>query len=103
MPWDVLCTYAEVLHIKLPIQPYDLNPSPSMWRFLSCFTKHFYPNEDLIEKEADFFTAPFEKERLEFFHIKNKDLFFTPSMRSRMASCYILLQSAQDACRFFFF
>lgn len=86
MPWDVLCTYAEVLHIKLPIQPNDLSSQPSPWRFLSCITKHFYPNEDLIGDETEYFTAPFEKDRLDFFYIRNKDLFFTPSMRSRMVS-----------------
>ncbi|KAM6895907.1 anoctamin-6 [Xenentodon cancila] len=92
MPWDVLCTYAEVLHIKVPIQPNDMNARPSMWRFLSCITKHFYPNEELIRKEAEFFTAPFEKGREEYFYIKDKDLFFTPSMRSRMA--YYILSRA---------
>ena len=86
MPWDVLCTYAEVLHIKLPIQPNDLSSQPSPWRFFSCITKHFYPNEDLITKETEFFTAPFEKDRLEYFYARDRDLFFTPSMRSRMAS-----------------
>lgn len=97
MPWDVLCTYAEVLHIKLPIQPNDLSSRPSPWRFLSCITKHFYPNEKLISKETEFFTAPFEKARQEYFYVKEKDLFFTPSMRSRMASCHKLLQSVQAA------
>lgn len=92
MPWDVLCTYAEVLHIKLPIQPNDLSSRPSPWRYLSCITKHFYPNEDLISKEADFFTAPFEKDRLEYFYVRDKDVFFTPSMRSRMA--YYILSRA---------
>ena len=86
MPWDVLCTYAEVLHIKLPIQPNDLSSQPSPWRFFSCITKHFYPNEDLITKETEFFTAPFEKDRLEYFYARDRDLFFTASMRSRMAS-----------------
>ncbi|KAM9705278.1 anoctamin-6 [Menidia menidia] len=92
MPWNELCTYAEVLHIKLPIQPNDLSSRPSMWRFLSCITKYFYPNEDLICKETEFFTAPFEKGRQEYFYIKDKDLFFTPSMRSRMA--YYILSRA---------
>lgn len=92
MPWDVLCTYAEVLHIKVPIQPNDLSSHPSPWRFFSCITKHFYPNEDLITKEAEFFTAPFEKGRLEYFYIKDKDVFFTPAMRSRMA--YYILSRA---------
>lgn len=84
MPWDMLCTYAEVLHIKLPIQPNDLSSRPSPWQLFNFITKYFYPNEDLIRKEAEFFTAPFEKDRLEFFHITDRDNFFTPSMRSRM-------------------
>ncbi|KAM3587487.1 uncharacterized protein V6R79_006729 [Siganus canaliculatus] len=92
MPWEVLCTYGEVLHIKLPIQPNDLSSRPSPWRFFSFITKHFYPNEKLIGKETEFFTAPFEKNRLEYFYIKDKDLFFTPSMRSRMA--YYILSRA---------
>ncbi|XP_041820001.1 anoctamin-6 [Chelmon rostratus] len=94
MPWDVLCTYAEVLHIKLPIQPNDLSSRPSPWRFLSFITKHFYPSKDLI-KETEFFTAPFEKDRLDFFYVRDKDAFFTPSMRSRMAY-YILSRAPYD-------
>ncbi|XP_063357266.1 anoctamin-6 [Pelmatolapia mariae] len=92
MPWDVLCTYAEVLHIKLPIQSNDMSARPSPWRFFSCITKHFYPDEKLISKESEFFTAPFEKDRQDLFCIKDKDLFFTPSMRSRMA--YYILSRA---------
>ncbi|XP_035537219.1 anoctamin-6 [Morone saxatilis] len=92
MPWEVLCTYAEVLHIKVPIQPNDLSCRPSPWRYLSFLTKHFYPSEELITKEAEYFTAAFEKNRLDYFYIKDKDAFFTPSMRSRMA--YYILSRA---------
>ncbi|XP_064794933.1 anoctamin-6-like [Oncorhynchus masou masou] len=92
IPWDVLCTYAEVLHIKLPIQPNDLSTTSSPFNFLSCITRHFYPSEDLIAKETEYFTAPFEKDRLEYFYVKDRDLFFTPSMRSRMA--YYILSRA---------
>uniref|UniRef100_A0AAQ5ZCS7 Anoctamin n=1 Tax=Amphiprion ocellaris TaxID=80972 RepID=A0AAQ5ZCS7_AMPOC len=92
MPWDVLCTYAEVLHIKLPIQVNDLSSRPSPWRYLSWIAKPFYPSEDLIRKETEFFTAPFEKDRLEYFYVKDRDIFFTPSMRSRMA--YYILSRA---------
>uniref|UniRef100_A0A3B4BL81 Anoctamin n=1 Tax=Periophthalmus magnuspinnatus TaxID=409849 RepID=A0A3B4BL81_9GOBI len=95
MSWDVLCTYAEVLHIKVPIQPNDLSCRPSLWNYVSWVTKPFYPNEDLIRKEAEYFTAPFEKDRLEYFYIKDKDLFFTPSMRSRMAY-YILCRAPYE-------
>ncbi|XP_032360910.1 anoctamin-6 isoform X1 [Etheostoma spectabile] len=95
MPWDILCTYAEVLHIKLPIQPNDLSSRPSPWRFFSCITKYFYPNEDLITKQTEFFTAPFEKKRLEYFCVRDKDLFFTAAMRSRMAN-YILCRAPYE-------
>lgn len=81
MPFDVLCFYAEVLHIKLPIQPNDLAPQSSAY---NCFTKYFYPSEDVIAKEADFFTAPFKKDQLSCFYEKDKEKFFTPAMRSRM-------------------
>lgn len=95
MPWDELCTYAEVLHIKLPIQPNDLSSQPSPWRLLSCITKHFYPNQELIRDEAEYFTAPFEKDRLEYFYTKSRDNFFTPSMRSRMVSWCLLVNQTK--------
>ncbi|XP_077565287.1 anoctamin-6 [Stigmatopora nigra] len=93
MPWDTLCTYAEVLHVQLPIQPNDLSSQRSpWWHWLSIVTKPFYPSESLITKEAEFFTAPFEKDRLDYFYVKDKETFFTPSMRSRMA--YYILSRA---------
>ncbi|XP_053718324.1 anoctamin-6 [Synchiropus splendidus] len=95
MPWSVLCTYAEVLHIKMPIQPNDLSLQPSPWRCLRFLTKHFYPSEDLIQKESEFFTAPFEKDRLEYFYVPDQDSFFTPAMRSRMAF-YILSRAPYE-------
>lgn len=98
MPWDELCTYAEVLHIKLPIQPNDLSLQPSPWRFFSCVTKFFYPSKDMITEEAEFFTAPFEKDHEEYFYVKEKDKFFTQSMRSRMAY-YILSRAPYETRR----
>uniref|UniRef100_A0A6Q2YWN3 Anoctamin n=1 Tax=Esox lucius TaxID=8010 RepID=A0A6Q2YWN3_ESOLU len=89
MPWDVLCTYAEVLHIKMPIKRNDISTTSSPF---SCLTKHFYPSVHLIAKETEFFTAPFEKNRLEYFFMEDQDNFFTPSTRSRMA--YHLLSRA---------
>ncbi|CAN9508460.1 unnamed protein product [Ophioblennius macclurei] len=95
MPWEVLCTYAEVLHIKLPIQINDLSSRPSAWRCLSFLTRRFYPDEELIRKEAEFFTAPFEKDRLDYFLVKDRDQFFTQAMRSRMAF-YILSRAPYE-------
>ncbi|XP_015208423.1 anoctamin-6 [Lepisosteus oculatus] len=88
-PWEVLCTYAEVLHIKLPIQPNDMKSKDSPF---NCFTKYFYPSKELIAPETEYFTAPFEKDRLEYFCIKDQDTFFTPSMRSRIV--YYILSRA---------
>nr|XP_023664764.1 anoctamin-6 [Paramormyrops kingsleyae] len=89
LPWEVLCTYAEVLHINLPILPNDLTKTASPF---SCITKFFRPNENLIPTEIEYFTAPFTKDRLDYFFIKDRELFFTPAMRSRMAS-YILCRA----------
>ncbi|XP_043917931.1 anoctamin-6 [Protopterus annectens] len=85
-PWEVLCTYAEAMHIKMPLQPDDLKPKSSNF---SCLTKLFSADESIIKPEQEFFTAPFEKDRLSDFHILDKDLFFTPSTRSRIIH-YIL-------------
>ncbi|KAK1169164.1 anoctamin-6-like isoform X1 [Acipenser oxyrinchus oxyrinchus] len=88
-PWEVLCTYAEVMHIKMPIQLNDLKSKTSAF---NCFTKLFSPSEDLIHPETEYFTAPFEKERISQFYIKDREQFFTPSMRCRIAS-YILTRA----------
>uniref|UniRef100_A0A8C2AN28 Anoctamin n=1 Tax=Cyprinus carpio TaxID=7962 RepID=A0A8C2AN28_CYPCA len=92
VPFEVLCTYAEVLHIKLPIQPNDLAQQSSTY---NCFTRHFYPSEDVIAKEPDFFTAPFRKDQLKCFYVKDREQFFTPAVRSRMAY-YILSRAPYD-------
>ncbi|KAM4712238.1 anoctamin-6 isoform 3-T3 [Anableps anableps] len=95
VPWDVQCTYAEVLHIKVPIEINVNSSRPSMWNVFNCITKYFKPSEELIKNETDFFTAPFEKERQDCFQIVKKDQFFTPSMRSRMAY-YILCRAPYE-------
>ncbi|XP_051977070.1 anoctamin-6-like isoform X1 [Xyrauchen texanus] len=92
MPFEVLCTYAEVLHIKLPIQPNDLAPRSSAYNF---FPQYFYPSPEVIAKETEYFTAPFKKNQLEYFYVKDRELFFTPAMRSRMAY-YILCRAPYD-------
>ncbi|XP_073476055.1 anoctamin-6 isoform X2 [Aquarana catesbeiana] len=80
-PWEVLCTYAEVMHIKLPIQPNDLRQRRSAFNW---FTKIFTVSEDVIKPEQEFFTAPFEKDRTDDFYIQDKETFFTPATRSRI-------------------
>ncbi|MEE6480788.1 hypothetical protein FKM82_012671 [Ascaphus truei] len=79
--WEVLCTYAEVMHIKLPLQPNDLRTRHSAFNW---FTRFFTVSEDVIKPEQEFFTAPFETDRLGDFYIQDRDTFFTPSTRSRI-------------------
>ncbi|KAM4748875.1 anoctamin-6 [Rhinophrynus dorsalis] len=80
-PWEVLCTYAEVMHIKLPLQPNDLRNHRSAFNW---FTKLFSVSEEVIKPEQEFFTAPFEKDRLGDFYIQDRETFFTPATRSRI-------------------
>ncbi|XP_012874171.1 PREDICTED: anoctamin-6 [Dipodomys ordii] len=83
-PWDVLCTYAEIMHIKLPLKPNDLKIRSSAFGTLNWFTKVLRVDESVIKPEQEFFTAPFEKNRLNDFYILDKDSFFNPATRSRI-------------------
>nr|XP_048300720.1 anoctamin-6 isoform X2 [Myodes glareolus] len=82
-PWDVLCTYAEIMHIKLPLKPNDLK-TRSPFDTLNWFTKVLRVNESVIKPEQEFFTAPFEKSRMNDFYIHDRDSFFNPATRSRI-------------------
>ncbi|NXN95897.1 ANO6 protein, partial [Rhinopomastus cyanomelas] len=95
-PWEVLCTYAETMHIKMPLQPDDLKPRKSAFNW---FSRLFRVDENVIRPEQDFFTAPFQKEHISNFYIQDKDTFFNPATRSRivlkfkfiMSVCYLQL------------
>ncbi|NXS00923.1 ANO6 protein, partial [Oxylabes madagascariensis] len=80
-PWEVLCTYAEVMHIKLPLQHNDLKTRDSAFNW---FSRLFRVDENIIKPEQEFFTAPFQKEHLSNFYIQDKDTFFNPATRSRI-------------------
>lgn len=82
-PWEVLCTYAEIMHIKLPLKPNDLK-TRSAFGTLNWFTKVLRVNESIIKPEQEFFTAPFEKSRMNDFYILDRDSFFNPATRSRI-------------------
>ncbi|XP_041498623.1 anoctamin-6 isoform X2 [Microtus oregoni] len=82
-PWEVLCTYAEIMHIKLPLKPNDLK-TRSPFHTLNWFTKVLSVNESVIKPEQEFFTAPFEKSRMNDFYIQDRDSFFNPATRSRI-------------------
>ncbi|NXU89529.1 ANO6 protein, partial [Xiphorhynchus elegans] len=80
-PWEVLCTYAEVMHIKMPLQHNDLKTQDSAFNWFSRF---FRVDENIIKPEQEFFTAPFQKDHLSNFYIHDKDTFFNPATRSRI-------------------
>ncbi|XP_027448550.1 anoctamin-6 isoform X1 [Zalophus californianus] len=83
-PWEVLCTYAEIMHIKLPLKPNDLKTRSSAFDNFSWFTKVLQVDESIIKPEQEFFTAPFEKNRMNDFYIQDRDTFFNPATRSRI-------------------
>ncbi|XP_062051090.1 anoctamin-6 isoform X1 [Lepus europaeus] len=83
-PWDVLCTYAEIMHIKLPLKPNDLKSHSSAFGSLGWFTRALRVDESIIKPEQEFFTAPFEKNRMNDFYILDRDTFFNPATRSRI-------------------
>ncbi|ELV10698.1 Anoctamin-6 [Tupaia chinensis] len=83
-PWEVLCTYAEIMHIKLPLKPNDLKTRSSAFGTLNWFTKVLSVDESIIKPEQEFFTAPFEKNRMNDFYIHDRDSFFNPATRSRI-------------------
>ncbi|XP_060047427.1 anoctamin-6 isoform X2 [Erinaceus europaeus] len=83
-PWEVLCTYAEIMHIKLPLKPNDLKTRDFAFTHFNWFTRFLQVKESIIKPEQEFFTAPFEKNRMNDFYIQDRDTFFNPATRSRI-------------------
>ncbi|XP_078113279.1 anoctamin-5 isoform X3 [Sander vitreus] len=96
-PWEVLATYADVLKIKVPFKANDIpNNSEMPMNWLST---PFRLPEHIMHPEPDFFTAPFDKSKADFFLIGDKDTFFPPSNRNRIVY-YILSRCSylRDEC-----
>ncbi|XP_052336908.1 anoctamin-5 isoform X2 [Oncorhynchus keta] len=90
-PWDVLATYADVLKIKVPFKANDIpahKDIPMNW----LFTPFRLPNH-IMNPEPDYFTSPFNKDKIDFFLIDDKETFFPPSVRNRIVY-YILARCA---------
>lgn len=81
-PWEVLATYADVLKIKAPFKVNDIPENREMP--MGWLATPFRLPEDVMYPEPDYFTAPFDKNKLDFFLIDNKDTFFPPSTRNRI-------------------
>uniref|UniRef100_A0A8C9SPT2 Anoctamin n=1 Tax=Scleropages formosus TaxID=113540 RepID=A0A8C9SPT2_SCLFO len=86
-PWEVLATYADVLKIKVPFKVNDIPSHQEMT--VKCFSKPFRLPETVMNPEPDYFTSPFDKNKIDFFLIDNKETFFPPSTRNRIVY-YIL-------------
>ncbi|XP_051547999.1 anoctamin-5 [Myxocyprinus asiaticus] len=87
LPWEVLATYADVLKIKVPFKANDIPDKkevPCSW----LFTPIRLP-EHVMHPEPDYFTSTFDKSKIDFFLIEDKDTFFPPSTRNRIVY-YIL-------------
>ncbi|XP_077599591.1 anoctamin-5 isoform X2 [Stigmatopora nigra] len=90
-PWEVLATYADVLKIKAPFKVNDLqrkSMNPLSW----LATPLRLPDH-IMYPDPDYFTAPFNKSKADFFLIDDKDTFFTPATRNRIVY-YILSRCA---------
>lgn len=87
-PWEVLATYADVLKIKVPFKVNDIpdiSEIPMNW-----LSTPFRLPGHIMNPEPDYFTAPFNKSKSDFFLIEDKETFFPPSTRNRIVSTLIL-------------
>uniref|UniRef100_A0A673C9H6 Anoctamin n=1 Tax=Sphaeramia orbicularis TaxID=375764 RepID=A0A673C9H6_9TELE len=96
-PWEVLATYADVLKIKVPFKANDIPDNkeiPMNW-----LSTPFRLPEHIMHPEPDYFTAPFNKSKSDFYLIDDKDTFFPPSTRNRIVY-YILSRCSyvRDEC-----
>ncbi|XP_026166831.1 anoctamin-5 isoform X3 [Mastacembelus armatus] len=86
-PWEVLATYADVLKIKVPFKVNDIPENKEMP--MNWLSTPFRLPEHIMKPEPDYFTAPFNKSKSDFFLINDKETFFPPSTRNRIVY-YIL-------------
>lgn len=81
-PWEVLATYADVLKIKVPFKVNDIPDNkdiPMNW-----LSTPFRLPDHIMHPEPDYFTAPFNKSKSDFFLIEDQETFFPPSTRNRI-------------------
>ncbi|XP_075993061.1 anoctamin-5 isoform X1 [Genypterus blacodes] len=86
-PWEVLATYADVLKIKVPFKANDITEHSDMP--MNWLSTPFRLPDHIMNPEPDYFTAPFDKSKSDFFLIDDKETFFPPSTRNRIVY-YIL-------------
>uniref|UniRef100_A0AAQ4RYA7 Anoctamin n=1 Tax=Gasterosteus aculeatus aculeatus TaxID=481459 RepID=A0AAQ4RYA7_GASAC len=96
-PWEVLATYADVLKVKVPFKANDIPDNSDMP--MNWLSTPFRLPEHIMHPEPDYFTAPFDKSKSDFFLIDDKETFFSPSTRNRIVY-YILSRCSyyRDEC-----
>ncbi|XP_075883389.1 anoctamin-5 isoform X4 [Nelusetta ayraudi] len=96
-PWEVLATYADVLKIKVPFKINDIPDNSEMP--MHWLSTPFRLPEQVMHPEPDYFTAPFDKSKSDFFLIDDPETFFPPSVRNRIVF-YILSRCSyfRDEC-----
>ena len=80
--WEVLATYADVLKIKSPFKANDIPENSEMP--MGWLATPIRLPDDIMHPEPDYFTAPFDKNKSDFFLIDDKDTFFPASTRNRI-------------------
>lgn len=78
----MLATYADVLKIKVPFKVNDIPDNkdiPMNW-----LSTPFRLPGHIMHPEPDYFTAPFNKSKSDFFLIEDQETFFPPSTRNRI-------------------
>uniref|UniRef100_A0A672JNQ7 Anoctamin n=1 Tax=Salarias fasciatus TaxID=181472 RepID=A0A672JNQ7_SALFA len=84
---DVLATYADVLKVKVPFKESDVPHGQDVP--LEWLSHPFRLPDHVMHPQPDYFTYPFDKNKMDFFLINDKDTFFPPSTRNRIVF-YIL-------------
>ncbi|KAL0968812.1 hypothetical protein UPYG_G00272210 [Umbra pygmaea] len=92
--WEVLATYADVLKIKVPFKANDIpinRDIPMDW----LFTPFRLPDH-IMHPEPDYFTSAFDKGKIDFFLIDDKETFFPPSVYYILARCPYVKSERED-------
>ncbi|CAC5402858.1 ANO4 [Mytilus coruscus] len=85
-PWEILAKYAEITNMKMPLMENDMDEELTgiLEHCFSYLPSPFELSKDIIQDEPNYFTAPFNRERVDQFIIKDKATFFTNAQRSKI-------------------
>ncbi|CAM9717248.1 unnamed protein product [Lampetra fluviatilis] len=91
-PWTSLTTYAEILHIQVPLKESDLTRvSRSQHGLLDYLSKPFRLKPGAVPEQPEYFTSPFKHSQQDFYSITDHEVLIPPAIRSQIVH-YMLLQ-----------